>query len=364
MALTRKEPEEVYKSLVADLAYSAVPTAIMGVSIVVVAAFVHNLTGSWHVLVPMLLGGVATTAKLLLVVLHRRFNRSDYRGMGATVRFERLHSLATAGMALSVAAIATLAFLLPNETVDVVATALVFGYGAGVVCRLSVRPYLAGAALSVATIPPTGALFALGDHTHTLVGVMFVIFGAGALETISHVYSNSRRHIESQLRMAELARRDHLTGLPNRLALEEAFGDGRFRTGGGLVAVHAFDLDGFKAMNDRHGHPAGDQLLRILANRLRTVLSDRDFAARIGGDEFVVVQSGIASSEDADAFADSVHRLLTTGYPVGPTTFRVGLSLGYAMASAGTADLQALLVEADAASYAAKKRGGGYQATG
>lgn len=360
----KRESDDVYKALVADLAYSAVANSIMGVCLTVVGAFVHVLTGSVAALGFIGLGVTGTLAKLVLIVRHRRFNAQAYLSLSGTRGFELAHYVTTALIAASVAGICTTAHLLPDSTIDNVATALLFGYCAGVVCRLSVRPLMAAGAMSLAAFPPTIALFVYGDFSHRIVALMFCLFVTGAMETISHVYCNARKHIEAQIRMAALARLDHLTGLPNRLALEEILDDGRLLAGGGLVAVHVFDLDGFKAMNDRHGHAAGDQLLRVMANRLRTALSERDFAARIGGDEFVIVQPGIDSRDEADAFAASVHDLLTLPYPVGQATLRVGLSLGYAIAPAAEARLPALLEAADAASYRAKKRGGGLQATG
>ena len=96
---------------------------------------------------------------------------------------------------------------------------------------------------------------------------------------------------EAELRLAHLALHDPLTGLPNRRALAEALerAIARSQRTGLPLAVLALDLDGFKAINDRHGHPAGDATLLEVADRLRRTIRRSDLVARLGGDEFAVI---------------------------------------------------------------------------
>ena len=164
-----------------------------------------------------------------------------------------------------------------------------------------------------------------------------------------------------RLQMANLARLDPLTSLHNRLGLREAF-DALPRGNNGLIAVHAFDLDGFEAVNDQFGHATGDILLKAIAERLQQLVGQNHAAARVGGDEFVVLQPVSDRQSDAGALAENIHRQLTEPYDVGtgrPIT--LGLSLGFSIAPLSTASLNALMREADAASYEIKRNGGGFQ---
>jgi diguanylate cyclase (GGDEF)-like protein len=125
------------------------------------------------------------------------------------------------------------------------------------------------------------------------------------------------------------------------------------------VAVLFCDLDGFKAVNDRYGHPAGDVVLRETARRLQTVLRPGDTVGRIGGDEFVAVCPSVPGEAAAAALVARV--VEAVGAPVvvgtdadGPLQVRVGVSVGVAL-SRGTDDVDALLARADEAMYRVKR---------
>jgi diguanylate cyclase (GGDEF)-like protein len=97
-----------------------------------------------------------------------------------------------------------------------------------------------------------------------------------------------------------MARHDALTGLPNRVLFNERLEQALPRVERGeMVAVHLFDLDNFKTVNDTLGHPAGDKLLQMAADRLGGLVRGADTIARMGGDEFAIVQ--VALSDPADA---------------------------------------------------------------
>lgn len=357
---TKKESDEVYRALVSDLAYSTVPTAIMGLAIVLIGAHTYSLIPSAGLLVATGFGGLASAAKLVLLRHHRRFNESIDQSMSDVRRLEIAHHALTLCVALSVGTVSALIFADPVVSAHLVATALLFAYCSGVVCRLSYRPRIARSAVFVASALSLGSIVANGDTSHFIVAIVFLILALAANETIVHLYSNARKHITVRLQMETLAHRDPLTALPNRLALREAF-DSLPRAAGEFIAVHAFDLDGFKAVNDRHGHPVGDELLSLVAARLETLLNKTDIAARIGGDEFVLVQTGVRRIVEVEQRARHVHDVLTQPYRIRDLALTVGVSLGYSVQPATDADLNALLIPADAASYSAKRHGGGFQ---
>lgn len=154
------------------------------------------------------------------------------------------------------------------------------------------------------------------------------------------------------------AQHDMLTGLPNRRALEELAGQVRAGSlsGDGLVGVLAIDLDGFKPINDRLGHAAGDEVLRIVALRLLRATRRNDFVYRVGGDEFVCVLLDMPDADRAQAIARDLLQLIATPCEVGGERLVLGASIGVAVHRLQGADVALLAREADGAMYAAKSR--------
>ena len=352
------ESEDVYKALVADLAYAAVPTAVMGATIVVVGSFAWSETRDPAVFAATLLGCFASLAKLVLTILQGRRNQAGVLGLAETRWIELAHAVITAFVALSVGSLGSLLFQQSNLPLQMLGTGLIFGYCAGVVARVSIRPRIAAMAILIAVLPGIVSAALFGDPAHGIVAGVFLTFLLGGMESVAHIYRNASRRITMQLQMAALARRDPLTDLANRLGLRERF-DALARPAGRLVAIHAFDLDGFKGVNDRHGHAAGDALLRAIAVRARSLSRGDDIVARIGGDEFVFVQTGLTHAREAGGLARGLHAVLTEPCRIGGTEHRIGVSLGYEVAPAEAADLDTLSGLADHASYVAKRRGGG-----
>ena len=114
---------------------------------------------------------------------------------------------------------------------------------------------------------------------------------------------------QSEVKIEYMAHHDSLTDLANRVLLNDRLEHALGRVQHGeMVAVHHLDLDQFKAVNDTFGHPCGDKLLRIVAERLRGLVGEADTIARMGGDEFVIVQATIADPADATSLAQARHR--------------------------------------------------------
>jgi diguanylate cyclase (GGDEF)-like protein len=121
------------------------------------------------------------------------------------------------------------------------------------------------------------------------------------------------------------------------------------------VSLLLIDLDGFKAVNDTHGHAAGDALLCEVADRLREAVRGGDLAARLGGDEFAVLLPGCTTAE-ADRTAQRILEALRAPVPVDGATVGVSASIGVAAADPAD-DVESLLHDADLAMYAAKNNG-------
>jgi diguanylate cyclase (GGDEF)-like protein len=162
----------------------------------------------------------------------------------------------------------------------------------------------------------------------------------------------------AEAEVARLARHDILTGLPNRGLFREYL-DGRLADialRGGAGAVLYLDLDGFKGVNDTLGHQAGDDLLRSVADRLRSVVDD-GVVARLGGDEFAVLLDG--GREEATGIAERLTGLFGVPLQVGDQRIGVGLSVGIALAPEHGASAECLYRRADLALYRAKAEGRG-----
>jgi diguanylate cyclase (GGDEF)-like protein/PAS domain S-box-containing protein len=167
----------------------------------------------------------------------------------------------------------------------------------------------------------------------------------------------------TELRQAERelehrASHDPLTGLPNRhqlqCELQYAIAHAA-QTGDGLAVLY-MDLDGFKEVNDRGGHDAGDRLLREVAQRLQQGLRQGDLVARVGGDEFVALLPGCRNTEAALAVAEGIRARLSPLYTLPDGLFRLDASVGIACFPADGSDPDALLAHADRAMYVDKRQ--------
>ncbi len=168
----------------------------------------------------------------------------------------------------------------------------------------------------------------------------------------------SEREIDQQ-RLNYLARYDSLTGLINRTLFTDRL-DGavaRARRDGSVVALLFLDLDGFKEVNDRLGHPVGDALLRQAAERLVACVRESDTVARLGGDEFTVILEGGHRVEDAGQVATKILQALAVPYRVGAEEIVITSSMGIASYPLDGETSEDLLKGADIAMYSAKDAG-------
>ncbi|MFO1073460.1 MAG: EAL domain-containing protein [Geminicoccaceae bacterium] len=176
---------------------------------------------------------------------------------------------------------------------------------------------------------------------------------------------NTRRLLqrteEARARIEHLAHHDFLTSLPNRRLfedrLEQALALAR-RTRARL-ALHYFDLDRFKEVNDALGHRAGDELLRGLADRLRPLLRGADTLARLGGDEFAVLQTDLKVPTDAAALAERLMTAAGAPFAAAGKEVATSISVGIALFPADGEVADELRAHADMALYSAKEEGGG-----
>jgi two-component system, cell cycle response regulator len=225
------------------------------------------------------------------------------------------------------------------------------------------------AILALAPDTPLLVLSAVADERLALEAVLngaqdYLIKGQNddALLRRAVRHAIERKRIEREL--SRLARHDPLTGLPNRLLFKDRLAQAvqRIDRRDQMVALIFIDLDGFKSVNDRYGHAAGDRLLRAVAARLCSVVRRTDTVARLGGDEFTIILEGLRHAGDAARIAEKALHSLSAPFTLDGRQVNLGASLGVAIASHPQEIPDALTRRADAAMYRAKAEGGtGYQ---
>jgi diguanylate cyclase (GGDEF)-like protein/PAS domain S-box-containing protein len=176
--------------------------------------------------------------------------------------------------------------------------------------------------------------------------------GDGAIAVLRDVTAQRTR----EEHLTHYALHDPLTGVANRYLLDDALGrmlDGLARRGGSVCLVY-LDLDDFKAINDRHGHEIGDEVLRAVARRIERAVRGEDVVARIGGDEFVVAHLSSERLSDVDAVVARIRKVLSAPYRFGDLALDVRASVGWVSASSGDDTPQTLISRADRAMYEQK----------
>ena len=165
--------------------------------------------------------------------------------------------------------------------------------------------------------------------------------------------------LRAEARISHLAKHDALTDLPNRVLFHSRLDQALKSARDEKLAVLCLDIDDFKGVNDALGHPVGDMLLTAVAGRLRQCIRDCDTVARIGGDEFAVIQVGVSQPNDATRLAARLIETVSAPYELDGHHVVVGLSIGVAIPPVDGNDPDQLLKNADMALYRAKSDGRG-----
>ncbi|MBN2885307.1 MAG: EAL domain-containing protein [Chromatiaceae bacterium] len=179
-----------------------------------------------------------------------------------------------------------------------------------------------------------------------------IVLLMGTIQDIS-----DRKETESELN--HMAHYDHLTGMPNRRLLNDRLiqAVAHARRTGRLLAVCYLDLDGFKPVNDHHGHAMGDQVLIRVANTLGEVLRSHDTIARLGGDEFVLLLTNLNHAEDCLGLLERVLAAMREPFELDGITHQLSASIGVTLCPPDRPDPDSLLRHADQAMYRAKEAG-------
>ena len=182
---------------------------------------------------------------------------------------------------------------------------------------------------------------------------------SGEIEQFISIFSDISEKKLSEERIYHLAHYDVLTGLPNRSSFHKGFEDALLHAErhSRRVALLFLDLDHFKLINDASGHPAGDELLKQVALRLKETVREEDTVARLGGDEFTVLLDDIHSVEDASLVAEKILQQLAKPFRLDHSELVITASIGISLFPNDGNDVSTLLKNADTAMYRAKERG-------
>jgi len=226
------------------------------------------------------------------------------------------------------------------------------------------KAYFAWRDTTVAVLKEEGSRLGVSEQLLDMATNVVRFSCDGSLVRLIRQFDDTRRSLQQRLheeqgRLAHRALHDQLTGLPNRALLADRLrlaAASLERRGTGAVLLY-LDLDNFKAINDRFGHPAGDCLLSAVATRLQALARSGDTVARLGGDEFVVLAVDLGNPEAAArSLAERIHLAMREPVPVGERELHTSVSIGISMVQSDT-DPEVCLAQADAAMYQAKRGG-------
>ncbi|WP_293882943.1 GGDEF domain-containing protein [Sphingomonas sp.] len=359
-------PDDSYTELVTMLIDGRIPIAVMALTIV--AVVVLDQIKEWDSWTLALACGILVLLALRALVVTLFVNRSrahafpvglvqdwEVRYVRVILPYVTLLGLFNFHLAIT-----------GGEGVRLLVAVDTFGFCAATVSRGFVRPQLCALMVLIGALPTAvGFLFmaaaseGVAAVAFATVGGLTTIYAVSSLETVRHLYRAMLAQLATKRELAAFARVDPLTGLANRLAMRETLArEIAHDCESASLALLMIDLDGFKAVNDRLGHPIGDRLLCEIGRRLGRIVREGDLAVRLGGDEFCVIQTGIASSSTAEALANRIIKTLAEPFLCDGDSVQVGSSIGVALDDGSIADIDDLMERADSALYRAKRQGG------
>ncbi len=353
-------PEGTYVELVRSLFETLLPTTIMAFSFLAVGVLISIETRNTSLIVLTVMGVGALIARITVILVHRKQAADDALNIASAMLFERRFACAYLSFAFVLGIFGAGAFLVARPEMHMLIIGLLFGYGAGVAAGLSLRPWISVPSILMAIAPTIAMTWFASDLAHWAAGGLLAVFLSGGIQSMLSRYRSETKKITMRRQFSTLARRDDLTGLANRLSLREQY-EALTRSGNnqGKFAVHCLDLDRFKPVNDRYGHPMGDALLKAVSGRLAGLMRQNDLVARLGGDEFAIVQTGVSHADEADMLARRIAKALAQPYMLEGHQVIIGTSVGYVLSSECGDDLERLLSCADEALCQVKRDGGG-----
>lgn len=351
-------PDPRIRRELVDLLYTSLPQVIaIGVTSVTGAVTLALMSGDT--------GYAMIAAFIFITAAARVYSLFHYKSRAAgfsdadVIRWERLYGAGASAFGLALGMLSYRALEIDDAPGAWIAFGLSMSFCVGMVSRAAIRPWIILNTATVLLMPTIIGGLLRPDLAYKVGALMLVFFWLTLREASKHLSAAFVERLEAKYRLARQATHDFLTGLPNRAAFLHALAETR-----GDFVIIAIDLDGFKPVNDRHGHHAGDDLLQQVAQRLSSCVGRAGIAARFGGDEFMMLKP-VAEADDgreeALALARRAIRDLSMPFLLTDIPVRIGASAGILVSSGAVTAGKAsqLLERVDRALYVAKRAGGG-----
>jgi diguanylate cyclase len=349
------EPEAVRRRLLATIPQSGLALVVTSITILLICVttvLIRPTLWTWFWL------GISA-----LIVAWRIFYPALRQRLGHTVPLAGI--MATSALLFIVFGFGCAGSIATGDgALTAMSVAAVMGMVAGLATRWAAVPRAAVFTMAMTALPPVATLASQGGASVLAALCVASVVTSVAAYTVQN-HENLLAALVGEEVSVRLARTDHLTGLPNRIELDVrlkaacvALPPPNSPRAVGFALLY-LDLDGFKSINDAHGHATGDEFLRRVAGCLRTTIGPDAFVSRIGGDEFVVLLPD-ADELAARAVAQDVIEAISREHslPDGRRA-RVGCSVGLSLAPAQGREPEVLLARADAALYEVKNQGKG-----
>ncbi len=306
----------------------------------------------------LLLFGAIGLARTTIIARFRSAN-VELMDMAALSYWERVFlagAWAFAGLTGIVGAYSMLAH--PGHEVEILTSCAAIGYMAGISSRNASRPTITVGQISAICIPFLAGLVLRADLMHLTLAAFILSLYISTIYMSRSIHENIVLRHRAHAELERAALYDALTGLKNRTAFIRHINDQLSGANPRTVALVAVDLDRFKDVNDRLGHPAGDAVLKETARRISEAVGLSHEISRIGGDEFLIALKG-AGAEQALETTKRLIAVLSDTYHVGPTEITCGASIGFAIGPQHGTNFDELMRNADLALYSAKSSGRG-----
>jgi diguanylate cyclase (GGDEF)-like protein len=355
----RNPSPQIRRELV-ELLYTSLPQ-VAAISATAVTGAIAMAVISGDIVYAVISGFILVTATVRIWSLLRYRQRAVHFSDDDVIRWERFYGIGAAAFGVSLGMLSLRALQSGDAPGAWLAFGLSMSFCVGMVSRAAIRPWIVLLTAAVLLMPTVIGGFMRPELAYKIGAGMLLLFWVTLREASRHLSTAFIERIEAKHALARQANQDFLTGLPNRAAFLSALQATTHR-----VAIIAIDLDGFKQVNDRHGHHAGDDLLRQVAVRLTGCIGEQGMASRFGGDEFMLlvdVDGDLFGREVAEELARTVVLSLSMPYLVSDIPVRIGASAGILVTeevlSSSSSSMLQILEQVDRALYAAKRAGGG-----
>lgn len=304
-------------------------------------------------------GVVTTAARIVNIVGFKRRAPGRRLSLAEARRWEAGYAYTAFAFTLVIAALTVSAAWLHHPGGFVLSLGLTMALTAGSYLR-TLRYWICAGLSTIAVGTQVAAFLLTGDALYQALSILLGVYLYSIYESSDYIIGQFEELLMVRRDLDFAASHDSLTGLANRRGLERVLGEACAAAEPlGLLLI---DLDGFKPVNDRHGHHAGDDLLKQVAARLQAMLRPGDLVARLGGDEFAIVLRGADDPAVLSDVADRALALIKAPFVVLGQIVTIGASVGISPRPAGDAaawTVESLMRSADQALYSAKRAGKG-----